>query len=65
MARTKGSGWGGAKINWLICPYCGKKKAMFIGYGFGNPYKCTSCKTFFRDIEKPDVNLDYTNEQGK
>ena len=47
MSRTKGSGWGGGVILYQICPYCGKKKAMFVGYGLGSSFKCTWCKDYF------------------
>ena len=56
MSRTKGSGWGGGPILYQICPGCGKKKAMFIGYYFGSPFKCTWCKEYFdSNQDKKDI----------
>ena len=46
MSRTKGSGWGGGVILYQICPYCNRKKAMYIGYSF-SMFKCTACKRYF------------------
>ena len=51
MSRTKGSGWGGGTILYQVCPKCTRKKAMFIGYGFGSHFKCTSCKEYFNSNE--------------
>jgi len=46
MARTKGSGWGGAPIKWRICPKCGRKKAMIKNIDICTYLKCTwhKCK---------------------
>ena len=47
MSRTKGSGWGGAPINWQICPLCGKKKCYYNPIQYVSSFKCTSCKERF------------------
>ena len=48
MSRTKGSGWGGGVILYQLCPFCGKKKAIYDWFSTDcAPFKCTNCKKRF------------------
>jgi predicted nucleic acid-binding Zn ribbon protein len=46
MARTKGSGWGAGPLNYIICPACGKKKALYKKIDIIAYLKCTFCKVW-------------------
>ncbi len=47
MARTKGSGWGGGTLLYQICPYCGRKKAIYQQITNASSFKCIWCKERF------------------
>jgi transposase-like protein len=51
MARTKGSGWGSGTLLYQKCPYCGKKKAIYVQVPDLPRFKCTACKQRFNDNE--------------
>lgn len=54
MARTKGSGWGAGPLNYMICPACGRKKALYKKIDITSYLKCTFCKVWTK----------YTNEKA-
>lgn len=66
MARTVGSGWGNGMIRlYQVCPFCGKKKALWVNYKTfigQKDFKCTNCQESFNSDTL--LKVAYAGEQN-